>query len=116
MRAALFIIFLTAPLAGAQLPVSDPILDPLIRDAISNNLDLRVAAARVREERALRGITVARGKPQLAAAASAAKFERSLAVPGFGDRRQDVYDAGFDAGWELDFFGGIRHDFEAACG
>ena len=114
MRAALFIIFLTAPLASAQLPVSDPILDPLIRDAISNNLDLRVAAARVREERALRGITVARGKPQLAAAASAAKFERSLAVPGFGDRRQDVYDAGFDAGWELDFFGGIRHDIEAA--
>jgi multidrug efflux system outer membrane protein len=117
MRRALFalvIVLLALPVAGARLPVSDPILDALVRDAISNNFDLRAAAARVREARALRGITAARGKPQVAGDASAGKVERSLAVPGFGDRRLDIYDVGFDASWELDLFGGIRHDREAA--
>jgi len=114
-RAAFALIFLLAlPVAGARLPVADPILDTLILDAVANNFDLRVAAARVREERALRGITAARGKPQVAGNTSAVAFERSVAVPGFGDRRQDVYDAGFDASWELDLFGGIRHDIQAA--
>ena len=86
----------------------------LVRDAVSNNFDLRAAAARVREARALRGITASRGKPQVAGDASALKVERSIAVPGFGDRRLDVFDVGFDASWELDLFGGIRHDREAA--
>jgi len=114
-RAAFALIFLLSlPVDAARLPVSDAILDELVLDAISNNFDLRVAAARVREERALRGITAARGKPQAAALASAAEFQRSLAVPGFGDRRQDVYDVGFDASWEIDLFGGIRRDVEAA--
>ena len=114
LAVALFIVQLGAPLADAQLPVSDPILDSLIRDAVANNLDLRVAATRVREERALRGIAASRGKPQLAGDASAVEFERSIAAPGFGDRRQKLYDAGFDAGWEIDLFGGIRHDVAAA--
>src|SRR2546430_10095544 len=110
----LLIILLALPVAGSRLPVSDPILDGLVRDAVANNFDLRAAAARVREARALRGITAARGKPQVAGDASAFKVERSIAVPGFGDRRLDIYDAGFDASWELDLFGGIRHDREAA--
>jgi len=116
MRTSLIIvtIFLALSAAGAQLPVSDPILDSLIRDAVANNLDLRVAATRVREERALRGIAASRGKPQLAGDASAVEFERSIAAPGFGDRRQKLYDAGFDAGWQIDLFGGIRHDVAAA--
>jgi len=117
MKTSLIIItiFLAAlPAVGSRLPVSDPILDALIHDAVSNNFDLRVAVARVREERALRGITAARGKPQVAGDASAVAFERSIAVPGFGDRRQDAYDAGFDASWEIDWFGGIRRDVEAA--
>jgi outer membrane protein TolC len=110
-----FVILLVAwPLAGGRLPVSDPILDALLRDAVSNNFDLRAAAARVREARSLRGITAARGKPQVAGAAGAFELERSIAVPGFGDRRQELYDVGFDASWELDFFGGIRRDRDAA--
>ncbi|HEX9502033.1 MAG TPA: efflux transporter outer membrane subunit [Thermoanaerobaculia bacterium] len=109
-----FAILLALPVAGGRLPVSDPILDGLVRDAISNNFDLRAAAARVREARALRGITAARGRPQVAGDATVLTFERSIAVPGFGDRRQDLYDVGFDASWELDLFGGIKHDREAA--
>jgi outer membrane protein, multidrug efflux system len=102
------------PVGGSRLPVSDSALDALIADALADNLDLRVAAARVREARALRGITASQGKPQIAAGATAAKFQRSLAVPGFGDRRQDLFDVGFDASWEIDVFGGVRRDIEAA--
>jgi NodT family efflux transporter outer membrane factor (OMF) lipoprotein len=102
------------PVIGSSLPVKDPTLDNLIRDAIAGNLDLRAAESRVREARALRGITASAGKPQLAADATAVAFQRSLAVPGFGDREQRLYDAGFDASWELDLFGGIRRDVEAA--
>lgn len=101
----------------------DPTLDDLIGEAVSNNYDLRLAAARVREARALRGITASRGNPQVEAAAIASESQRSNAVPpfnslppgiSFGDRRQELFDAGFDASWELDLFGGIRRDVEAA--
>jgi NodT family efflux transporter outer membrane factor (OMF) lipoprotein len=114
---------LELPVADSRLPVSDPTLDALIRDAAANNFDLRAAAARVREARALRGITAARGKPQVAAAASASELQRSNAVPpfnslppgiSFGDRQQELYDIGFDASWEVDWFGAIRRDVEAA--
>jgi len=111
------------PVASSRLPVSDSTLDALIHDALSDNLDLSAAASRVRESRALRGITAARGKPQVSTAASGLETQRSDAVPpfnslppgiSFGDRRQELYDVGFDAGWELDLFGGIRRDVEAA--
>ena len=114
---------LEQPLAGSRIPVSDTTLDALIRDAMSNNFDLRAAGARVQEARALRGVTASRGKPQVAGAASALETQRSNAVPpfnslppgiSFGDRRQEFYDAGFDASWELDWFGGIRRDVQAA--
>jgi NodT family efflux transporter outer membrane factor (OMF) lipoprotein len=81
----------------------DAVLDDLIHDALAGNLDLRAAAARVREARAARGITAARAKPQLDGAAVA-----------FAGHPQDLYDVGFDASWELDLFGGIRRDVEAA--
>jgi outer membrane protein, multidrug efflux system len=111
------------PVVGSALPISDPTLDALIVDAVASNLDLRVAAARVREARALRGITASRGKPQVAGNASALETQRSNEVPpfkslppgiSFGDRRDELFDIGFDASWELDLFGGIRRDIEAA--
>jgi outer membrane protein, multidrug efflux system len=101
----------------------DATLDQLILDAVSNNFDLRAATARLREARALHGITAARGKPQVQGTAIASESQRSNAVapfdslpPGlsFGNRRQDLFDLGFDASWELDLFGGIRRDIEAA--
>ncbi len=103
--------------------LGDATLDALIRDATSNNLDLRAAAARVREARALRGIAVSRGKPDVSAAVSATESQRSNSIPpfdalpaglSFGNRRGELFDAGFDASWEIDAFGGIRRDVEAA--
>ena len=92
-----------APSAQWWSTLGDSTLNELIRDAVSDNLDIRAAGARVREARALRGITASRGKPQLDGFA--------VASPG---HPQDLYDAGFDASWEVDLFGGIRRDIEAA--
>jgi multidrug efflux system outer membrane protein len=123
-----------APSAGEALrPASlerwwtefhDPELDDLVTRAVAGNLDLKIAAARVREARAARGIAESAALPQVGVNASGARVERSDAVPPFrsvvsgpspfGDRTQNLFEAGFDAGWELDVFGGVRRDVEAA--
>jgi outer membrane protein, multidrug efflux system len=102
----------------------DPLLDDLVARAIDGNLDLKIAAARVREARAARGIAASAALPQVGVHAQSARAERSDAVPPFkaasgegspfGPRTQNVFEAGFDAGWELDVFGGVRSDVEAA--
>jgi outer membrane protein TolC len=35
-------------------------------------------------------------------------------VPSSASRDQNLYQAGFDAGWEIDLFGGVRRSVEAA--
>ena len=42
-----------------------------------------------------------------------AHFERRASLPGAA-RDAELYDAGFDAFWELDFFGGVRRGLEAS--
>jgi NodT family efflux transporter outer membrane factor (OMF) lipoprotein len=102
----------------------DPLLDDLVVRAIDGNLDLKIAAARVREARAARGIAASAGLPRVDVNGQSARGERSDAVPPFksaagdpspfGPRTQNVFETGFDAGWELDVFGGVRRDVEAA--
>ena len=102
----------------------DPLLDDLIARAIDGNLDLKIAAARVREARAARGIAASAALPQVGVHGQSARTERSDAVPPikgasgegspFGPRTQNAFEVGFDAGWELDVFGGVRSDVEAA--
>jgi NodT family efflux transporter outer membrane factor (OMF) lipoprotein len=113
-----------AALARWWTEFHDPTLDALVSRAVEGNLDLRIAAARVKEARAARGIAASRALPQVDAAASYARTQRSDAVPPFnsgaggpspfGARVQDTFEAGFDAVWELDVFGGVRRDEEAA--
>jgi len=102
----------------------DTQLDDLVARAIDGNLDLKIAAARVREARAARGIAESAALPQADATGQYSRARRSNAVPPFtaiaggsspfGSRTQNVFEAGFDAGWEIDIFGGVRHDVEAA--
>ena len=102
----------------------DPVLEDLVTRSIEGNLDLKIAAARVREARAARGIAASAALPQVDLNGQYARGERSDAVPPFksaaggaspfGPRTQNVFEAGFDAGWELDVFGGVRRDVEAA--
>jgi multidrug efflux system outer membrane protein len=95
--------------------LNDPELSSLIDLAVSGNLDLKKSKARVREARARRGIAKAGLFPTLDATGSATWTESSNNT---GTNRtsetSDLYTASFDAGWEIDIFGGVRRSVEAA--
>jgi multidrug efflux system outer membrane protein len=99
----------------------DAPLDRLVARAIDANLDLRIAEARVRESRALRGI--ARSALWLTVDGSAAysRTRQSENGPLGGAVRRglvpletDLYEAALDASWEIDIFGGTRRAVESA--
>ena len=92
--------------------LKDPELSSLIDRAVSGNLDLKKARARIREARARRGIARADLFPPLDAT-GAATWSRTGKDTGSG-KTNDLYSANFDAGWELDIFGGVRRSVEAA--
>jgi multidrug efflux system outer membrane protein len=92
--------------------LNDPLLSSLIDRAVTGNLDLKMARARVREARARRGIAKADFFPTLDGTTSAT-WSRYSEDRGSGET-VDLYAASFDAGWELDIFGGLRRSLEAA--
>jgi NodT family efflux transporter outer membrane factor (OMF) lipoprotein len=91
---------------------NDPELNRLMQRAVSGNLDLQTAHSRIREVRALRGISRAGLFPVVDATAAASK-QRS-AMTGNSAEEIEYYTAGFDAGWEIDIFGGVRRSIEAS--
>ena len=98
--------------------VKDPQLQALIREAIAQNLDLRLATARVAEARAQYGIARSFLFPEVgvSGAYSAQQVSRSSEPPqgtAAGKTYQN-YSAGFPLSWEIDLFGRIRRDKEAA--
>ncbi|MDO9567719.1 MAG: efflux transporter outer membrane subunit [Candidatus Desulfaltia sp.] len=99
-------------LASWWLILDDPVLTSLIEQAVASNLDLKEAQTRVREARALRGISKADRFPTIGASGTA-KLSRSSGNTGSGTERK-LYAAGFDATWELDLFGGKQRAIEAA--
>lgn len=92
--------------------LSDQGLSSLMDRAVSGNLDLKKARSRIREARARRGIATADLLPSLDATGSATWIHTSEDT-GSG-KTNDLYSASFDAGWELDIFGGVRRSVEAA--
>jgi multidrug efflux system outer membrane protein len=92
--------------------LNDPELSSLINRAVLGNFDLKKALARVREARARRGVAKADLFPTLDATGSAT-WSRSSKDTGTG-KISSLYAASFDAGWELDIFGGVRRSVEAA--
>ena len=95
---------------------NDPTLNSLVERAVAQNLDLKIAGERIREARALRGVSNSQFFPQVDGVAGYSRSRRSLQTgqPTFGDRDTDLYSAGFDASWEIDVFGGLRREIEAA--
>lgn len=99
----------------------DSELDKLIEQATRANFDLRLAQARVREARAQAGIA---RSALLPAANANGEYSRQrfsensangLLARGSGQSlTQNIFDAGFDANWELDIFGGNRRGLQAA--
>jgi len=100
----------------------DPELDSLIERAETSNLDLKVAQAHLRQARAFRAASAADFGPTLNAEASAFKQLQSrnqpmigaLPLPANFPFEYKVYQAGFDASWEIDLFGGKQRALQAA--
>jgi NodT family efflux transporter outer membrane factor (OMF) lipoprotein len=90
---------------------NDRELSSLEERAVNGNLELQTARSRIQEARALRGISQSRLFPAVGASAAASKI-RSSESGGTG-KQIESYTAGFDAGWELDIFGGLRRSVEA---
>src|SRR5262249_21114189 len=93
----------------------DPALDTLIDLAYRQNLTLQVAGIRIMEARAELGLATGRKWPQVqavSASATAIGVSKNTTVPAF-DRNFWDYQVGFDAFWELDFWGKYRRDIQA---
>ena len=93
-------------------------LNDLVDRAIAHNHDLRIAAANLKEARALRRLTTFDLAPTVQGNAGYQNglLSKSAALPGAsrGDREFELYDASFDATWELDLFGRVRRSVQAA--
>ncbi|MEZ5814231.1 MAG: TolC family protein [Alphaproteobacteria bacterium] len=94
---------------------NDPLLEKYIGQAAANNKNVQVALANVKRARALRGESNAAFFPQVNSSTSADRSKSSDAVATSGNGNiRNLYDAGFDASWELDIFGGNRRANEAS--
>jgi len=97
---------------------ADPVLDRLVETAYDQNLPLQIAGLRILEARAQLGIATGNLYPQFQQLnASATAVELSENGPNYNPLAEDSfmdYRAGFDAAWELDFWGRFRRGIEAA--
>jgi outer membrane protein, multidrug efflux system len=96
----------TADLAWWEL-FKDPVLQGLIREAITNNYDLQTAVARVEQERALLGVTRSQYYPQVGYGAGISGQQSPVMA------NHTYYSYGFTTFWEMDLFGRIRKLNEA---
>jgi multidrug efflux system outer membrane protein len=93
----------------------DPTLDELVTEALANNDDLRIAAARVDEFHGSKVTTRAPLMPSLGYAASSGQQQPSEFVAGPGnDTVINSSAAGLTAGWEIDIWGRVRNLTTAA--
>ncbi len=94
---------------------NDPLLTKYIEQSSINNKDVQIAVANVNRARAVRRETAGALRPSLSADTDATRSKASGANSSFNSGEiRNVYDAGFDASWELDIFGGNRRSVEAA--
>ena len=93
----------------------DPTLDQLVDDSLAANHDLRIALGRLVEARAARHQALFDFGPTVTADGGYTKQRVPAAASPVGTGyKYELYDAGFDATWELDLFGRIRRENEAA--
>jgi len=104
----------------------DEALQQLVREALANNHDLRIAIARIEQARALQTQARANFFPQLGYQAEATRLggPQQLSVAGIqipagqtasGSRETaNAFAVAGNASWELDLWGGIRRGNEAA--
>jgi NodT family efflux transporter outer membrane factor (OMF) lipoprotein len=98
----------------------DPILDALIETAYQQNLPLQIAGIRILEARAQLGIAVGSQYPQSQLARGSYTYtalsEHAANTTSSLDFHYGEIDLGFDAAWELDFWGKFRRSVESSLG
>jgi NodT family efflux transporter outer membrane factor (OMF) lipoprotein len=96
----------------------DPVLNALVDQAYRQNLSLQIAGLRILEARAQLGIAIGSQYPQTQQASGGLNRNRlSENQPNFSPTIDDSFwqaSVGFDAGWELDFWGRYRRGVESA--
>lgn len=96
----------------------DPVLDELIDTALRNNIDVRIAAARVDQFAGALQFTESQLFPQLGYGADASRISASRVgqppLPPGADRSFSLYQASLGAAWQADLFGRVRRLSEAS--
>ncbi len=106
----------TANTANWWTVFNDPVLNSLVQKAGEQNLDLRVAALRIMEARARLGIAKGFQYPQqqnAGAQVSVNQLSENAPNMATASRYYSDYSFGFDAAWELDFWGRFRRGVES---
>jgi outer membrane protein, multidrug efflux system len=107
--------------------LNDPELNSLIVRAVRSNPDVLAATDRIYEARGSRGIITSGLFPQINTDGSYTSYRESQNLPGLSELggqggnsiaiaglQADEWQAGFDATWEIDVFGGTRRNVESA--
>jgi multidrug efflux system outer membrane protein len=90
-------------------------LDALVDEALVNNRDLRIATARVDEFSAILAGTKSQGLPQIGYGLSGSRARASEEkIPAIVDPKSTSLSALLSASWEIDLWGRIRRETEAA--
>ncbi len=93
----------------------DPILSEYINQAAKSNLDLKIAVARVNESKARLGVVSGGKYPTVGINGNITNGQQSEHIYGTGSGvNKTFFNAGFDAGWEIDLFGKIARLVESA--
>jgi len=96
----------------------DPVLNQLVEESLRGNRDLVQAAARVEQFLGALRTTRSQLYPQFGYSGTASRNRASentlAALPPGADRNYSFYDAALGATWQLDLFGRVRRQAEAA--
>ena len=96
---------------------NDPTLNGLIEVASTNSPDLKIAAERIEEAAALRGISKSAWFPQIAADGAVTRLrasEKAYSTLPPGKNKATYYSIGGSMGWELDLWGRVRRMVESS--
>ncbi|SBT07266.1 RND efflux system, outer membrane lipoprotein, NodT family [Candidatus Accumulibacter aalborgensis] len=96
--------------------LGDPVLNDLVTTALRENKDLMIAAARVDQFAGNYGIVRSGLFPQLSASADARRQRdiSAVVIGAGGNEIYNSYNAVLNASWEIDIWGRIRRQTEAA--
>jgi len=93
---------------------NDPVLNDLIATALRENKDLLIATARIEEYAGRYGISRSQLFPQVGLGADASRQRGSVAGADALSQTYSTYDALLGVSWEIDLWGKIRRQSEAA--